>query len=41
MNPDMVPVITFVGLSGTGKTTFLEKLIPEHTETICVQFIAV
>jgi len=29
MNPDMVPVITFVGLSGTGKTTFLEKLIPE------------
>ena len=22
------PVITFVGLSGTGKTTFLEKLIP-------------
>ena len=28
MNPDTVPVITFVGLSGTGKTTFLEKLIP-------------
>ncbi len=24
-----VPIITFVGLSGTGKTTFLEKLIPE------------
>lgn len=23
-----VPVVTFVGLSGTGKTTFLEKLIP-------------
>lgn len=23
-----VPIITFVGLSGTGKTTFLEKLIP-------------
>ncbi len=29
MNPDHVPVITFVGKSGTGKTTFLEKLIPE------------
>ncbi len=28
MNPDCVPVITFVGKSGTGKTTFLEKLIP-------------
>lgn len=28
MNPDSVPVITFVGKSGTGKTTFLEKLIP-------------
>lgn len=28
MNPS-VPIITFVGLSGTGKTTFLEKLIPE------------
>ena len=28
MNPDTVPVITFVGKSGTGKTTFLEKLIP-------------
>ena len=28
MNPDRTPVITFVGLSGTGKTTFLEKLIP-------------
>ena len=24
----MPPIITFVGLSGTGKTTFLEKLIP-------------
>lgn len=23
------PVVVFVGLSGTGKTTFLEKLIPE------------
>ncbi len=29
MNPDTVPTITFVGKSGTGKTTFLEKLIPE------------
>ena len=29
MNPETVPVLTFVGLSGTGKTTFLEKLIPE------------
>lgn len=29
MNPDTSPVITFVGLSGTGKTTFLEKLILE------------
>lgn len=28
MNPDTTPVITFVGLSGTGKTTFLEQLIP-------------
>ncbi len=28
MNPDMVPVITFVGRSGTGKTTLLERLIP-------------
>lgn len=28
MNPDTTPVITFVGKSGTGKTTFLEKLIP-------------
>ena len=28
MNPDTTPIITFVGLSGTGKTTFLEKLIP-------------
>ena len=28
MNPDTTPVITFVGASGTGKTTFLEKLIP-------------
>lgn len=29
MNPNRVPIITFVGKSGTGKTTFLEKLIPE------------
>jgi molybdopterin-guanine dinucleotide biosynthesis protein B len=29
MNPDTVPVITFVGKSGTGKTTFLEQLIPQ------------
>ncbi|MBQ9268378.1 MAG: molybdopterin-guanine dinucleotide biosynthesis protein B [Oscillospiraceae bacterium] len=28
MDPHFTPVITFVGLSGTGKTTFLEKLIP-------------
>lgn len=28
MNPDFTPIITFVGMSGTGKTTFLEKLIP-------------
>ena len=28
MNPELVPVITFVGKSGTGKTTFLEQLIP-------------
>ncbi len=28
MNPDTTPIITFVGKSGTGKTTFLEKLIP-------------
>ena len=28
MNPDSVPVLTFVGLSGTGKTTLLEQLIP-------------
>lgn len=29
MNPETTPIITFVGKSGTGKTTFLEKLIPE------------
>ncbi len=29
MNPNTTPVITFVGKSGTGKTTFLEQLIPE------------
>lgn len=29
MNPDTTPIITFVGKSGTGKTTFLEQLIPE------------
>lgn len=29
MNPENTPIITFVGKSGTGKTTFLEKLIPE------------
>lgn len=29
MNPDRTPIITFVGKSGTGKTTFLERLIPE------------
>lgn len=29
MNPETMPVVTFVGKSGTGKTTFLEKLIPE------------
>lgn len=28
MNPNTTPVVTFVGKSGTGKTTFLEKLIP-------------
>ena len=28
MNPDRVPIITFVGKSGTGKTTLLEQLIP-------------
>lgn len=28
MNPDTTPIITFVGASGTGKTTFLEQLIP-------------
>jgi len=28
MNPNTTPVITFVGASGTGKTTFLEQLIP-------------
>ena len=28
MNPETTPVITFAALSGTGKTTFLEKLIP-------------
>jgi molybdopterin-guanine dinucleotide biosynthesis protein B len=29
MNPTNTPIITFVGKSGTGKTTLLEKLIPE------------
>lgn len=29
MKPENTPIITFVGKSGTGKTTFLEKLIPE------------
>lgn len=29
MNPETTPIITFVGKSGTGKTTFLEQLIPE------------
>ena len=29
MDIEKTPVITFVGKSGTGKTTFLEKLIPE------------
>lgn len=29
MEPNLAPVVTFVGKSGTGKTTFLEKLIPE------------
>ncbi|MCL5057026.1 MAG: molybdopterin-guanine dinucleotide biosynthesis protein B, partial [Actinobacteria bacterium] len=24
-----IPVISFVGYSGSGKTTFLERLIPE------------
>ena len=28
MNPETTPIITFVGKSGTGKTTFLEQLIP-------------
>ena len=28
MNPDLVPIITFVGKAGTGKTTLLEQLIP-------------
>lgn len=28
MNPEITPIITFVGKSGTGKTTFLEQLIP-------------
>ena len=28
MNPETTPIITFVGKSGTGKTTFVEKLIP-------------
>ena len=28
MNPETTPIITFVGKSGTGKTTLLEKLIP-------------
>lgn len=28
MNPETTPIITFVGKSGTGKTTFLERLIP-------------
>lgn len=28
MNPNTTPIVTFVGKSGTGKTTFLEKLIP-------------
>ena len=28
MNPDLVPIITFVGKSGTGNTTLLEQLIP-------------
>lgn len=28
MNPETTPVITFVGKSGTGKTTLLEQLIP-------------
>ena len=29
MDPNTTPIITFVGKSGTGKTTFLEHLIPE------------
>ena len=29
MDPVTAKIITFVGLSGTGKTTFIEKLIPE------------
>lgn len=28
MNPETTPIITFVGKSGTGKTTLLEQLIP-------------
>jgi molybdopterin-guanine dinucleotide biosynthesis protein MobB len=28
----MTPVVSFVGRSGTGKTTFLEKLLPKLTE---------
>ncbi len=28
MNPETTPIVTFVGKSGTGKTTFLERLIP-------------
>lgn len=28
MNPNTTPIVTVVGKSGTGKTTFLEQLIP-------------
>lgn len=28
MKPETTPIVTFVGKSGTGKTTFLERLIP-------------
>lgn len=28
MNPETTPIVTFVGKSGAGKTTFLERLIP-------------
>lgn len=28
MDADRTPIVTFVGRSGTGKTTFLERLIP-------------